>query len=133
MKYISLIVIELSIYNGDYFYMNDKLVNSFRALSNYQRLTIFQKICEKTHCCFYDTSQTAVSADKYSCSVGEISRTFELAPATVSHHLKELKYAGLINMERKGKFIYLTPLQEPLEELKLFFGEILNNSKQTLF
>lgn len=125
-------VIELSMYKENYLYMNDKLVIAFSALSNYQRLTIFQKICEKTHCCFYDTSQTEVSADKYSCNVGEISRTFELAPATVSHHLKELKYAGLINMERKGKFIYLTPLKEPLEEMKLFFAEILNNSKQTL-
>ena len=125
-------VIELSMYNEDYLYMNDKLVKAFSALSNYQRLTIFQKICEKTHCCFYDTSQTEVSTDRYNCNVGDISRTFELAPATVSHHLKELKYAGLINMERKGKFIYLTPLQEPLEEMKLFFVEILNNSKQTL-
>ena len=125
-------VIELSMYYGEYLYMNDKLVKAFSALSNYQRLTIFQKICEKTHCCFYDTSQTEVSTNRYDCNVGDISRTFELAPATVSHHLKELKYAGLINMERKGKFIYLTPLQEPLEEMKLFFVEILNNSKQTL-
>ena len=110
--------------------MNDKLAKSFSALSNYQRLNIFQKICEKTHCCFYDRSRNEVSADKYSCNVGDISRTFELAPATVSHHLKELKYAGLINMERKGKYIYLTPLQQPLEELKHFFGDILNNSLQ---
>jgi ArsR family transcriptional regulator len=31
-----------------------------------------------------------------------------LAPATVSHHLKELDEAGLITMERSGKFTRLT-------------------------
>ena len=31
-----------------------------------------------------------------------------LAPATVSHHLKELDNAGLVNVERDGKFAHLT-------------------------
>jgi ArsR family transcriptional regulator len=31
-----------------------------------------------------------------------------LAPATVSHHLRELENAGLVNVERDGKFAYIS-------------------------
>ena len=31
-----------------------------------------------------------------------------LAPATISHHLKELDSAGLITVERAGKFAHIT-------------------------
>jgi ArsR family transcriptional regulator, arsenate/arsenite/antimonite-responsive transcriptional repressor len=38
-----------------------------------------------------------------------------LAPATVSHHLKELENAGLVHIERDGKFAYITLRREILK------------------
>ena len=73
------------------------------------------------------SKENELSTDRYACNVGNISKSFDLAPATVSHHIKELRQAELINMERKGKFIYLTPLKKPLEEISNFFDSILNS------
>ena len=105
---------------------NLSLADCFAALSNEQRLAIYEKICSNSFCCFYDSTDSKTSIGRYNCNVGDISNSFDLAPATVSHHLKELKNAGLINMERKGKFIYLTPLKKPLEKMDFFLNGKLN-------
>jgi ArsR family transcriptional regulator len=63
-----------------------------KALADPKRFEMLQKIGE--------------SKDAPTCSL--LGECVGLAPATVSHHLKELDAAGLINIERDGKFAYLT-------------------------
>jgi ArsR family transcriptional regulator, arsenate/arsenite/antimonite-responsive transcriptional repressor len=63
-----------------------------KAVADRKRFEILQKIGD--------------SKDAPSCSC--LGKWVGLAPATISHHLKELENAGLIDMERDGKFAYIT-------------------------
>ncbi|WP_225933666.1 ArsR/SmtB family transcription factor [Mycolicibacterium pallens] len=40
------------------------------------------------------------------CCVCEISPFFELSQPTISHHLKTLREAGLLDCERRGTWVY---------------------------
>jgi ArsR family transcriptional regulator len=45
-----------------------------------------------------------------------------IVPSTVSHHIKELRRAGLIRMERRGQKIECWVDPEVLKELAGFFS-----------
>jgi DNA-binding transcriptional ArsR family regulator len=65
-----------------------------RALANPNRLAIFERIHADGLCCRTDRKGNTVCA---------IAEDFHLALSTVSHHLKELRSAGLITCERRGQ------------------------------
>jgi ArsR family transcriptional regulator, arsenate/arsenite/antimonite-responsive transcriptional repressor len=62
-----------------------------RALSDPRRMAIFQQIA---------------AADGMSCSA--LQEHEVISPATVSHHMKELNEAGLVEMKRVGREAHLT-------------------------
>lgn len=72
----------------------------FRALSNPNRLRIFLRLVA---CCPPGTKCTTDMAVRQ--CVGELCKGLEIDPSTVSHHIRELRQSGLIQMERRGKNI----------------------------
>jgi len=89
----------------------------FKALGDEKRIAIFELLrsrCQPGGC---TTSEAAMER-----TVGELAKEFDLALSTVSHHLKELRNAGLIECERQGQRIHCTVSETMLRRLREFLG-----------
>lgn len=86
----------------------------FKALSNPNRLLIFRKLMVECR------GPKACGPTDASC-VGDLARDLDIAPSTLSHHLKELRQAGLLVMKRRGTFIVCRMDERVLEEMADFF------------
>ncbi len=93
-----------------------RLAEAFKALSNPNRLKIFQQLM---NCCTPGTLCSAKTESK-SC-VGDLGNGLDIAPSTLSHHIKELSRAGLIRMERRGQHVDCWIDPGILEQLSQFF------------
>lgn len=49
--------------------------------------------------------------------VCDVSGTFDLSQPTISHHLKSLRSAGLIDSERRGSWVYYRIIPSALQQL----------------
>lgn len=76
----------------------------FKALGDPTRLRIFQAL----RCCHADVEidDTGACRPAGSLSVGEVCCRMDQPMSTISHHLKELRIAGLIQTEKRGRSIY---------------------------
>lgn len=89
----------------------------FKALSNPHRLALFQRLCS---CCAPGTLCNTDEAMRF--CVGDLGEGLDIAPSTLSHHLKELHRAGLIMMQRNGKNVECWVEPTTLQELAGFFA-----------
>ena len=73
----------------------------FKALGDPVRLRLLGLIASETEVCVCD-----------------LTPAFELSGSTISHHLKVLREAGLVDSDRRGTWVYYRVLPDALEELK---------------
>jgi ArsR family transcriptional regulator len=96
----------------------EKFAEMFKALSNPNRLKIFLRLIS---CCQPGTV-TSISESEGSAYVGELGQDLGIVASTVSHHIKELRRAGLIRMERRGQKIECWIDPETVAALQDFFS-----------
>lgn len=84
----------------------------FKALGDPTRLAIFELVrsCGEDGCTESDASD----------SLSQIAERFGLSLSTVSHHVKELRTAGLISCEKRGQRLYCSVDAEVLARLERF-------------
>ena len=82
----------------------EALADACRALGSATRLKMLRVLSQKEHYC------------------GDLVRLFDLSQSTISHHLKALKEAGLIEFEERGAAtcyrVNVRRFQELQEDLK---------------
>ena len=103
-------------------YSNEELQRyaaMFAALSNPNRLRmVLEYICRNS------PGEVNQSMNDVRTCLGIMRDEMELVPSTISHHLKELRQAGLINMERQGKQVACWVDKEVIEELSELFDDL---------
>jgi ArsR family transcriptional regulator len=93
------------------------MASAFAALANENRLSMFLHLRSKELEC--NAGDGACFTD-HCCSVGELVANLSVTQATVSHHLKEMSRADLIETKRRGRFIYCSVNESAVERLEVF-------------
>jgi DNA-binding transcriptional ArsR family regulator len=92
-----------------------RIASIFKALSHPHRLAIFLRLAK---CC------QAHGCDVEACSrlcIGELGKGLRIGQPTVSHHLKELRRAGLIRTRKAGQNTECWVTEASIDELAKFF------------
>ena len=83
-------------------------LRTFGALAQEARLDIFRLL---------------VGAGAEGMAAGGIGRTLGIPPATLSFHLKELKFAGVVHCRRNGRSLIYSPDFGVMNELLAYLTE----------
>jgi ArsR family transcriptional regulator len=82
-----------------------ELAARFKALADPTRVAIVNRLAATDECCVCD-----------------LTGAFELSQPTISHHLKLLREAGLVEASRRGTWAYYRLIPEAVTELRTALG-----------
>jgi ArsR family transcriptional regulator len=110
-------------------------IKIFKALGNETRFLIFKNVFTGGYTCSLDKKDPNVKVSSHATCVSTIAEHFDFSLPTISKHLKELREAEIITMEKKGNKIYIEPNIETIRELGNCFQTLVENfeSNRELF
>ncbi|HEU0195641.1 MAG TPA: metalloregulator ArsR/SmtB family transcription factor [Nevskiaceae bacterium] len=86
------------------------LAEAFRALSNPNRLAMYRELLKH-----HDRSLK-------SCALQDLVDRLDIGAPTISHHTHELVSAGLVDVERAGRYLHCSLNDGMRERLAQFFA-----------
>lgn len=84
----------------------DQLAGWFRVLGDPARLRLL----------------SLIASEGEACAACDMVEPLEVSQPTVSHHLKALYEAGLVEREKRGRFVFYRPVPERLAILSRAIG-----------
>jgi ArsR family transcriptional regulator len=102
---------------------DEETAAAFKALGDPTRLRIFQFL--RACCCPVAVGEAGEVSPAQGPTAGEVCCHItgeEKITSSISFHLKELRQAGLITMERRGKHMICGVAPGALDRLAAFFG-----------
>lgn len=102
-------------------------IKIFKALGNETRFLIFKNVFTGGYTCSLDKKDPKVKVSPHATCVSTIAEHFNFSLPTISKHLKELREADIITMEKKGNKIYIEPNIETIRELGDCFSTLVEN------
>jgi len=98
-----------------------RMADIFAALANPNRLEILSRLSGGCLC------GSACRSNGGGCRcIADLAEELGIAPSTMSHHLKELRQAGLIEVERRGQRTDCCVKPGALKELAAYLGNELS-------
>lgn len=101
---------------------HESLAKIFKALANPHRLAIYERLRGSSACCR--------AGENPALCVCHIAEGTDLALSTVSHHLKELRKAGLIRCDKRGQWVHCSVNPETAVQAEAFFRSVLRVGKR---
>jgi DNA-binding transcriptional ArsR family regulator len=92
-----------------------KLARVFRALGNENRLQLFINLLEESRL-------DLVKGRVHDCFLVKLLEGLNVGAPTVSHHVKELSDAGLIDTQRDGKQLICAVNPEVMAQVRALFA-----------
>jgi ArsR family transcriptional regulator len=105
----------------------EQKIKIFKALGNETRFLIFKNIFTGGYTCSIDKKQAGVEVNPIATCVSTVAEHFNFSLPTISAHIKELKEAKIILVEKKGNKVYIEPNIETIRELAECFGTLVTN------